>query len=279
MTNIDLHIHSSYSDGSDSVSELVRKIIQAGINVFALTDHDTNHGCIEIMKYLPKDIKFIPGIELTSKVDDIKCHILGLNCKPDNEKLKELIFRGKGLRRNKLERRIQHLKDVWNIELTDEELKWLYSRNSVVKIHIANILVNRGLSDNNIDAMKKYLDACQTGNSRFDGHEAITVIKQSGGIPIWAHPLGGEGEEHLTPDKFLPKLAIMLASGIQGLECYYSRYSNDEIEFLTDCAKKYNIFISGGSDYHGTNKDIPLGMLNKENKPVSTGLLTVLKQI
>lgn len=279
MTKADLHIHSNYSDGSDSVADLAKKVVQADIDIFSLTDHDTNEGCTEIIKFLPEDIKFIPGIELTCKVEDIKCHILGLNCDPANEELSALVNKGKVLRRNKLEKRIQHLKDVWDIDLTSEELNWLYSRNSVVKIHIANILVNRGLSDNNIDAMKKYLDNCKTGNSRFDGHEAIEIIKLSGGIPVWAHPLGGEGEIHLTPDKFLPKLEVMKANGIKGLECYYSRYSDDEIEFLVSCAQKNNLLISGGSDYHGSNKDIPSGMLNKENKPVETGLLTVLNQI
>lgn len=276
MIKADLHLHSIYSDGSDTVRELVENVKNAGINLFALTDHDTNEGCFEILQYIPSSIRFIPGIELTCLTDSVKCHILGYNCDVNDLGLKQLILKGKELRRNKLEKRIEYLKTVWDIQLTKEELDWLYSRNSVVKIHIANILVNRGLASDNISAMKKYLDGCKTGNSRFDGHEAIDVIKQAGGIPIWAHPLGGEGEIHLTADEFFPKLEIMLANGIKGLECYYSRYSLEEIDFLIGCANKYNLFISGGSDYHGKNKDVVIGSLNSESQEVDCGFVTDL---
>ena len=112
--------------------------------------------------------------------------------------------------------------------------------------------------------MNKYLDGCKTGNSRFDGKAEIQIIKQAGGIPVWAHPLGGEGEQHLSEDEFLPKLKTMIECGIKGLECNYSRYSKTEIAFLTKCANENNLKITGGSDYHGTNKDIPLGKLCAE---------------
>ena len=124
--------------------------------------------------------------------------------------------------------------------------------------------------------MRKYLDDFKTGNSRFDGHEAIHSIISAGGIPVWAHPLGGEGEVHSTQEEFLAKLDIMKQAGIKGLECHYSRYSKDEIDFLVRCAEENDLFITGGSDYHGTNKDIPLGKLNVDNIPVSADSLTIL---
>ncbi len=280
MIKADLHIHSNFSDGSDTIPELIKNIKVAGINIFALTDHDTIEGLAEIEKYLPSNIQFIKGVELTCKTKDIKCHILGYNINPKNKKLNDLIAQGKILRRNKLEKRITYLKEVWNIQLTKEELDWLYSRPSVVKTHFANILVNRGLSDNNLDAMKKYLDGCKTGNSRFDGDEAIQIIKDAGGIPVWAHPLGGEGEKHLSEEEFLPKLKTMIASGIQGLECYYSRYNQQEIEFLISCAKENNLFITGGSDYHGNNKkNITLAKLNVDNTPVDGNNLTIINTL
>ena len=127
--------------------------------------------------------------------------------------------------------------------------------------------------------MKKYLDACKTGNTRFDGREAIETIIQAGGIPVWAHPLGGEGERHLTAEEFLPRLGEMLKFGIQGLECYYSRYNFEEINFLLNCARENNLLISGGSDYHGINKDIPPGRLNTEEKTVELKKITLLNKI
>lgn len=279
MKKADLHLHSNYSDGSDSPKELVEKVKKNELSAFALTDHDTIAGCIEIKKYLPKDIKFIAGTELTCLADTVKCHILGYNCNPENETLNQLILKGKQLRRQKLDKRIQYLSDIWNVNLTQDELDWLYSRNSVVKIHIGNILVNRGLADNNIDAMKKYLDGCQTGNTRFDGAEGIQVIEASGGIPVWAHPLGGEGEKHLSPDEFYKKFDIMKSFGIKGLECYYSRYNLDEIKFLVDFASKNNMLISGGSDYHGRNKTVKFGQLNTDNTEIPIEKLTILSEL
>jgi predicted metal-dependent phosphoesterase TrpH len=127
--------------------------------------------------------------------------------------------------------------------------------------------------------MKKYLDACKTGNTKFDGGEAIKTIITAGGIPVWAHPLGGEGEEHLSEKEFLPKLKTMIECGIKGLECYYSRYDMKEIEFLKSCAKENNLLISGGSDWHGTNKTVPLGRLNTDDKPIDSKEITMLNSI
>lgn len=259
MIKSDLHIHSNCSDGSDSVKELAGKVKQAGIDVFALTDHDTVEGCREMEKLMPQG--FIPGVELTCLCGEIKCHILGYGIDIENPQLTALIEKGKQLRHQKLEARIKYLKDKWSIELTADELEWLYSRKSVVKTHLANILVNRGLAGSNIDAMKKYLDDCKTGNTRFDGKEAIDTIKHAGGIAVWAHPLGGEGERHLSGEEFLPRLEVMKSFGIQGLECFYSRYNKKEIEFLLKCAKENNLVITAGSDYHGSNKNIPLGQI------------------
>lgn len=279
MQKADLHIHSNYSDGSDNLLTLISNIKSAGITAFALTDHDTIKGCKEMATLIPNGIKFIPAIELTSKTDFVKCHILGYNCNPSNRELNSLIEKGKLLRKRKLETRINYLKEVWNIELTTKELEWLNSRRSVVKTHLANVLVNRGLAKDNLSAMKKYLDDCKTGNSRFDGYEAIQTIIASGGIPIWAHPLGGEGEVHSSEKEFLEKLEILKHAGIMGLECHYSRYSQDEVDFLVNCATEHKLLISGGSDYHGTNKDIPLGKLNTANSPVEANLLTILSRI
>ena len=274
----DLHIHSNNSDGSDNTNELLNNLKKSGVEIFALTDHDTVEGCREMEKLSP-DITFIKGVELTCLCDDIKCHILGYGIDINNPDLLGLIEKGKQLRQQKLETRIKYLKDIFSIELTKNEKDWLYSRKSVVKTHLANILVNRGLADDNLSAMKKYLDGIKTGNTRFDGQEAIETIKKAGGIVVWAHPIGGEGEKHLTLKEFLPRLEKMKSFGIQGLECYYSRYNFDEIDFLVKCADDNNLYITGGSDYHGTNKNIPILRLNTAEIPIDSSKLTLLTAI
>ena len=273
----DLHIHSNCSDGSDTVEELAEKINSSDLDIVALTDHDTTDGLKKFGECISPDKKFIRGIELTCLAGDIKCHILGYFIDSETPELKALIEKGKILRRQKLETRIKYLKDVHGIELTKEELDWLYSRRSVVKTHLANILVKRGLAKSNIPAMKKYLDDCKTGNTKFDGIEAINVIKKSGGIPVWAHPLGGEGEEHISQDLLQKQLIKMKEYGIEGMECYYSRYSDEEIEFLVKTATENGLYITGGSDYHGTNKDIPLGRLNNKDIKIDAKNFTIFK--
>ena len=280
MNRADLHLHSNCSDGSDTVLELVENIKKSNVKIFALTDHDTVEGCAEMSILVPEGIKFIPSVELTCKAGSIKCHILGYNCDYNNKVLLDLIRKGKELRRVKLETRIKYLEKTWDIVLNQEELNWLYSRKSVVKTHIANFLVRRGLAKDNLSAMQKYLDGCKAGDTRFSGEEAIEAILASGGIPIWAHPLGGEGEEHLSKQEFLQKLDEMLSFGILGLECYYSRYNLEEIEFLVSCAQEKGLLISGGSDYHGSNKNnIQIGCLNTENKLIDSEKLTILERI
>lgn len=280
MKVADLHVHSNNSDGSDSVENLVKEIKKANLEIFALTDHDTIAGCIEITKYIPENIKFIPSIELTCQTGDIKCHILGFNCNPADEKLNALIQKGKELRCKKLETRLDYIKNVLHIDLTNDELNWLYSRKSVVKTHLANLLVKRKMAKTNVEAMQKYLDGIKTGNTRFSIEEAIDAIVTSGGIPVWAHPLGGEGEKHIAHEKFMPRLEKMIAYGIKGLECYYSRYTLEEVKFLITCANSNNLLISGGSDYHGTNKEnIQLAKLNVDSTPIDAENLTVLKYL
>lgn len=279
MTKVDLHIHSNNSDGSDSIKALVQAILDAKIDVFALTDHDTVEGCEEMARFVPSHIKFIPSVELTCKADSVKCHILGYGCDYKNKILLELIEKGKVLRKNKLETRINYLKETWNIVMTQEELDWLYSRKSVVKTHLANVIVNRGLAKNNLEAMDKYLEGCKAGDTRFTGEEAVNAILKSGGIPVWAHPLGGEGEVHISSEEFYKKFEIMKRFGIQGLECHYSRYNKEEAEFLAKVAKDNGLFITGGSDYHGSNKDIPLGKLNVENSFVEAEKLSIINTI
>ena len=277
MIQADLHIHSNISDGSDSLEELIKNIKSTNVKIFALTDHDTIKGCKEIAKLIPQNIKFIPSIELTCKTGSIKCHILGYNCDYNNETLKNLILKGKELRRQKLETRINYLQEKWNINFSQEELDWLYSRESVVKTHIANVLVNKGLANDNLSAMDKYINGCKAGDTRFTIEEAIEAIKASGGIPVWAHPLGGEGEKHISEEALVTDLKQMIGYGIEGLECYYSRYSFEEIELLKKHANKNNLLISGGSDYHGENKNnIRIGQLNNTNNPIDSTNLNIL---
>ena len=124
MGRFDLHLHTNNSDGSDTPQELLQKIIDKNIEIFALTDHDNVAGISTMRSIVPENIKFIPGIELTCKTRGIKCHILGYNIDENNSALLKLIEKGKILRRQKLETRIKFLKDVIELVLLAIHKVW-----------------------------------------------------------------------------------------------------------------------------------------------------------
>lgn len=259
---MDLHIHTTASDGTDSPRELLEKLLAAGIRTFSVTDHDTISGALEMEPLVPAGMHFIRGIEFSCVSTSGKCHILGYGYDPENPVFRAALEEGRKLRAEKLERRIAHLREKFGVELTAGEDAWLRSRSSPGKPHLGQILVDRGLAPDVGTAIRTYLKGIP-GRDRIDASTAIHAIRVAGGFPVWAHPLGGEGEKRLTPEQFGAQLRTLLHLGIRGLECRYSRYSMEEIRFLTAQAGEHGLYITGGSDYHGTAKPgIQLGMLH-----------------
>ena len=280
---IDLHIHSNFSDGTDSISELLAKILEldSEINIFALTDHDTITGALKLREIMPENqnIKFFQGIEFSCIANNGKCHILGLNYDENNKIFQDALRTGENLRREKFFKRVKLLHDKFSINFTDKEIDSLLKIPSVGKPHLAKIIVSKGLADNITEAIKKFIDECRTGIDRISAELAIKAILESGGVAIWAHPLGGEGESELSREKFTKILNELISYGINGLECYYSKYNIAKCESLVEIAREKNLYISGGSDYHGKNKAIPLGKLNAENIIINPDKLTILKKL
>ncbi|MBQ9596432.1 MAG: PHP domain-containing protein [Synergistaceae bacterium] len=313
----DLHIHSNASDGTDSPAELLEKIIESGINIFALTDHDTINGALEIMTPLNPvgsmtplnpplsgedlnatscsapcqgggregvltnnqggEVVFIKGIEFSCiTANHHKCHILGLNYDEDNHDFQEALNIGDKLRHEKFYRRIDLLREKFAIEFTEDEISSLLSIPSVGKPHIAKLLIQKGLAATITEAIERYINPCRTQGSRISAEMAVNAINSSGGIAVWAHPLGGEGERELSQDEFTQTLGELLSYGIMGLECFYSKYELAKCEWLEEVAVREKLFISGGRDYHGRNKNITLGRLNAENIYIDANRLSIL---
>ena len=276
---IDLHIHTNASDGTDSPFELLRKIRESGITTFAITDHDTITGAIDMNGHEHDDIRFIRGIEFScrTRITDTKCHILGLNYDYDNAEFINALRAGEEIRRKKFWRRIEILRDDFKITFTPEEIESLMKIKSVGKPHIANMIVSKGLAHDKQDAIDRYVNKCRTGNDRLDAEFVVNAIISSGGIPVWAHPLGGEGEKELPHEIFKDTLRELISYGLRGLECYYSKYDYALCEWLECIAEQNGLYVSGGSDYHGRNKSIPLGKLNAENIIVQPERLSIMK--
>ena len=263
---IDLHIHTTASDGSDSPAELARKV--AGLRIFSVTDHDTIDGALQMENLVPPGTVYIRGVEFSCVSPAGKCHILGYGYDPRHPALLAALEEGRTLRLEKLQRRLEALRAHFGIILTDDELSRLYSLNSPGKPHLGKILLDRGLEETLDGAIQTYLKIRVPGRDRIDAGRAIAAIEKAGGRSVWAHPLGGEGEKRLTPEKFEDQLQTLLAAGLKGMECHYSRYSREEIQFLRDRAAAHGLTVTGGSDYHGINKrDLELGMLSMEDTP------------
>ena len=278
-SKIDLHMHTVVSDGTDPIPELLKKLQALGITTFAVTDHDAIDGALEMERIVPAGIKFIKGVELSCKTEVAKCHILGYNYDPDHAAFRKFVEEANDVRMNKTERRWKYLTEELGFNFSEEERAALFKIKSPAKPAFAE-LIQKHLppvqpGEEPIDIYKKYFKNFPGG--RVDAIGAIKAVKAAGGIVVWAHPFGGTREKRLTEKQFRNQLELLCNAGIDGLECYYSEYTMDEVETLRSAASEKGLLISGGSDYHGTGKPhLHLGMLNKDDAIIQEELLTVL---
>ena len=275
---IDLHIHSDFSDGTDSPEELIRKVKEKELEYFSLTDHDTNDGVREILKMEDLPCTFIRGIEFSCLDERGECHILGYDYDIEAPAMQNLVEKARKNRLEKTEVRISQLKEQFGIELTEEEKNFIWAKHSPGKPHFAEILINRGLALDKNDAITQYLDKIQTDKFKIPAEEAVKAILDAGGIPVWAHPLSGAGKEHLTEEQFECELRLLREFGIRGLECFYSQYDDVRQRYLERQAEKAGLYISAGSDYHGNGKkDIEPGLTGKSGGELDSGRVTILE--
>lgn len=277
-SHIDLHMHSTCSDGSDDPLTLLEHVREAHITTFSLTDHDTIKGNAIIREHVQQDMTFINGIEFSTITPIRQAHVLGYGFDETNEVLIEAIQKGEALRKHKLEVRLGYLKQQ-GVILKEEDIDDLRSLEIAAKPHIARALIKNGYGSTITEAINTYLSGCPQENDRLDARSAIKAIKEAKGRVIWAHPLGGENVKRMSEERFYKQLHFLLDAGIEGLEVYYSRYNQDEVAFLENVANKYHLLISGGSDYHGKNKNIHLGELNAFGKEIVKEKLTIIENI
>ena len=264
---IDLHMHTIMSDGTDDEEELIEKIKENNIKIFSITDHDNIEACKKIQKnyknlILKNNLKFINGIEFSTDFNGKSRHILAYNFDINNEIINALIKEGKEKRTSRLDKRFKALKDEFNIVFSEEEMKKLYSYNNLGKPQIANLLIEKGYAKTIKEAIEKYLYH-KFGSDKLSASYVIKKINSAGAISILAHGLGGESEDSISIEEFKEDIKEFVRFSVQGLECYYSKYDASQRELIKAEAKKYNLLLSGGSDYHGKNKAVKLGDVGK----------------
>ncbi len=261
---IDLHTHSTASDGSLSPSALARAGHAAGLDVMALTDHDCAKGLDEFLgEAATLGLTAVPGIELSAEVPSGQLHLVGLNFNHHAPELQDAFARILGGRdgRNRLMLDAFH---EHQIDLTYEEVAAYAGDELVSRVHFAQALIARGLARDLADAFEKYLGkgaCCYRDRLRYTPEECITMIRKAGGVVVMAHPLSLEP----VLDKLEPRIAELRDMGLSAMECFYSTYDVETTVALLRMAKRLGLVPSVGSDFHGTPKPtIHLGQLTVE---------------
>ena len=265
---IDLHMHTVVSDGTDTPGELLEKIRNAGISWFAVTDHDSIAACQELLKLIPELKKkegsgnypcFINGVELSCEDEEGKYHILGYGYDLAKGNIRALTKKTHSLRMIKLERRLQNLPTARGFIFKKEDLDELRSLNNPGKPHIGNLMVKYGYAATRSEAITKYLNRYSPPEGHIRPEEAIRATLADGGIPVLAHAIYGDGDQLIMGEELENRVRKLKEFGMQGLECYYSGFVPKQTGMMLDLAERYDMYVTAGSDYHGTNKLIPLG--------------------
>lgn len=281
MKYIDLHVHSNASDGTDTPSELVAKAISLGLSAFALTDHDTIQGIEEAISAAEnfekqgKKVVVIPGIELSVAYKGKDIHMLGLFIDYKNDIFCRILNDIKEEREQRNEKMANNLANA-GIDISIGKLRHSDKNAVITRAHFAKYLVKIGVVKTNQEAFQKYLSSdgpYYVPREYLTPKEGIDLIKMAGGIPVLAHPL-----LYKFSDAELEELIQTLkGDGLVGIETFYSMNTGFDEAYVKKFANKYNLLMTGGSDYHGTVKPlIELG-IGKGNLKIPYSLLEKLE--
>ena len=252
VSRVDLHLHTTVSDGALRPEELVRAASIAGIQVMAVTDHDSVDGIRDAERAasdLP--IQVIPGIELSASLDSDDIHVLGYFLDPDDRVLREALARLQEGRVTQARSMVERLAELGR-PLDWDRVMAIAQGGSVGRPHIAKALVERGYVVSVDEAFSHFLGRGGPGyveGRKLLPQEAVGLIREAGGIPSLAHPIiVGASDYRLDLDRLLP---VMVEAGLEGIEAYYKGYTPELTAGLLALASRHRLVPTGGSDYHG----------------------------
>lgn len=278
MKYIDLHVHSNVSDGSFTPKELVAEAVRCNLAAFALTDHDTVAGVSEaVLAAKDTGIEVIPGAEISAGYKKKDIHILGLLLRPDDEKLQstlEQAIKERDLRNEKMADNLAK----GGLDIDIERLRAAFPPETVLtRAHFARYLAETGQVRSINAAFDHYLNAdgpYYVPRKYITPEDAISLIKDAGGIPVLAHPL----IYHLPEEELDSLIGRLKDAGLAGLEVFYSSNTGFDEGIVRRYANKYDLLMTGGSDFHGSNKPhISLGS-GKGNLKIPYSVLDHLKE-
>ncbi|MGI6673644.1 MAG: PHP domain-containing protein [Limnochordia bacterium] len=243
--SVDLHVHTTESDGTWTPQELVHQAVKRGIRTIAITDHDTTSGIRSAQTSAPEGLEVIPGIEINAAAPDgADVHIVGLWIDPENPTLQERLGLLREARIVRTEKILTELRALGIAITLDDVLK--YAREDVIsRSHIASVLLEEGVVSSKAEAFERLIgEGCPAYVPRFkvEPAEAVALIFKAGGVPVLAHP-------GLLAN--LDVLPILVEAGLVGLEVIHPSHDAAQTEFYMELARRCNLLPSGGSDCHG----------------------------
>lgn len=262
--DVDLHIHSTASDGSYTPHDILDRARSLNLKAIAITDHDTVDGIKEIMtSERTGPISVLSGVEISSYPPDEfdisgNFHILGYGIRLDDPDLDTALQRVRESRHERNPRIISRLLNH-GIDISMDDVRESSTGHVIGRPHIARVLIQKGYVSSIDEAFDRYLAKgrpCFVDKFRLDCRTALDVISKAGGVPVLAHPVSLRTD----PDTLETLLSEMKSMGLSGIEAYYSDHSPDETEAYCTLARRLGLIVTGGSDFHGSYKtDIDMG--------------------
>ena len=247
MGKIDLHIHSSASDGYFSPEEIVRRAAELGLSVISIADHDSTNGvapALSAARAFPQ-LRVIPNVEISTDTPGGEVHVLGYFIDYTSEELQSNLKKFRDSREIRARRMIARLKEC-NIQISWQRVQEIAGSGSIGRPHIAQAMLENGYIDSIREAFDKYIGhggPAYVEREKITPLQAVALILRAQGLPALAHPLSAEDPEAM--------IASLKAAGLVAIEAYYNGYTTDQVESLVRLAAKYQLIASGGSDYHG----------------------------
>ncbi len=275
MGFIDLHTHSTYSDGTLTPSEIVKLAENLKLKAVALTDHDTVSGLKEFLQSETEKVEKIPGVEISVQMRDFNFHMVGLFIDINRGIIQEKLDILQKERANRNYKIIAKLNEH-GYKITIDELMEI-AGEQLGRPHIAQVLYKKGYFSSPKEAFEKCLKKgaiAYFDKFRYSPEEAIKMIHESNGIAIFAHP----GLLNIKKNEKIELINYLKDRGLDGIEVFYSDHTEDDEKFFLEIANRENLLISGGSDFHGDNKkDIKLGS-GRDNLKIEYKFLEKMKK-
>ncbi|MBR3004991.1 MAG: PHP domain-containing protein [Lachnospiraceae bacterium] len=260
VNRIDFHMHTTVSDGTDTPEQIIGIVRDAGITLFSVADHDSIKSSVMIKNLLTEnDPGFFSGVEFSCRDDEGKYHILGYGYDTNAESLKKITEFTHNNRMKKARLRLEYIKADYGFEFPREEIENLLRMDNPGKPHIGNLMVKYGYAPTKEIAIKDYINKLRVRTDYIRPETAIEGILAAGGVPVLAHPAYGDGDQLIIGDELDKRIKKLKDFGLEGVECFYSGFTVKLIRDAIGLADKYGLYITAGSDYHGSNKMVELG--------------------